>query len=444
MKRIISANWVLVVFIVFSVAQKGFAQNGVFQRIDTAQQQASIEFVQAHVFPPPVFDDKDDAMFDDIAATAGVSALASGDFGLASAISAASAKNLTPPNATTFAPTVDSALSILGLADGQGIAIADMRNMISSATGTFSLTLANPQGQASFRGALYLVAAGSTLEIESIEDSTLIDLEMGISSTITLGGVGTFTVGAGYDHSTQLWTINGNLPGGVIVNEVASGVNHFFDFTVVVPSGITVSFASTTGSPTSLAYTDADGSAQINYGLSASAWGFATPIGQDLNDGDFDADGDVDDDDFFLWLPNNGTDMGATLIEGDGDQDGDADLDDLILWLTSTTLPGIPGDFDGDNDVDGRDFLDWQRGFGILSGATAADGDANRDGIVDSEDLSIWQLTYGIAVDIPPLSNLVSVPEPSAIMLAWSLATILSLTRTHNKNSKGHSVEESK
>jgi hypothetical protein len=55
----------------------------------------------------------------------------------------------------------------------------------------------------------------------------------------------------------------------------------------------------------------------------------------------------------------------------------------------------IDGDFDADADVDGNDFLAWQIGFGIQSGATLADGDGDGDGDVDGNDFLIWQGNFG-------------------------------------------------
>ncbi|QEG36386.1 glycoside hydrolase family 5 protein [Bythopirellula goksoeyrii] len=68
-------------------------------------------------------------------------------------------------------------------------------------------------------------------------------------------------------------------------------------------------------------------------------------------------------------------------------------------------------DFDADNDVDGNDFLIWQRNY--LTGDTLAEGDANSDGLVNEVDLAIWQNQYGM---ISSTANaLETVPEPYAL-----------------------------
>jgi len=52
-------------------------------------------------------------------------------------------------------------------------------------------------------------------------------------------------------------------------------------------------------------------------------------------------------------------------MQGDFDYDGDVDDDDLSTWETNAGISGgasmTVGDADGDEDVDGADFLAWQR-----------------------------------------------------------------------------------
>jgi hypothetical protein len=66
------------------------------------------------------------------------------------------------------------------------------------------------------------------------------------------------------------------------------------------------------------------------------------------------------------------------------------------------------GDFDNDGDIDGRDFLILQRNPGLGS-------------------LSDWQSAYGGNSDLTASST--SVPEPNALVLAISLATLSSFSR---------------
>jgi hypothetical protein len=53
----------------------------------------------------------------------------------------------------------------------------------------------------------------------------------------------------------------------------------------------------------------------------------------------------------------------------------------------------LKGDFDADGDVDGDDFRAWQSGFGTPNGA--AHGDADTDGDVDGDDFLAWPSQFG-------------------------------------------------
>lgn len=55
-------------------------------------------------------------------------------------------------------------------------------------------------------------------------------------------------------------------------------------------------------------------------------------------------------------------------------------------------IPANDGDFDADGDVDGLDFLKWQRTFGSMIN-TSADDSSN--GVVDNLDLASWQEHFG-------------------------------------------------
>jgi len=94
-------------------------------------------------------------------------------------------------------------------------------------------------------------------------------------------------------------------------------------------------------------------------------------------------------------------------------------------------------DFDADGDIDGEDFLIWQRGFGITEGALNSDGDANGDGAVDSNDLALLQKGFGTVpqsqdfglawlstptLDQTPPLAIAAVPEPSTLVLALLVA----------------------
>ena len=81
-------------------------------------------------------------------------------------------------------------------------------------------------------------------------------------------------------------------------------------------------------------------------------------------------------------------------------------------WSLAASTNGTPGDFDGDGDVDGTDFLNWQRGDSPQGGTPA--------------ELIQWEANYGA----PPLAAVTAgVPEPSGILLVFSSAAVLGLSR---------------
>lgn len=80
-------------------------------------------------------------------------------------------------------------------------------------------------------------------------------------------------------------------------------------------------------------------------------------------------------------------------------------------------------DFDADGDVDGNDFLSWQKGLGTTEPGRA-DGDANNDLQVDGGDLAIWSEQFGRT----PSPEATIVPEPRSstiVFLALGVFLIL-------------------
>ena len=82
------------------------------------------------------------------------------------------------------------------------------------------------------------------------------------------------------------------------------------------------------------------------------------------------------------------------------------------IYLVSNTIP-YDADFDEDGDVDGQDFFVWQRNFGSTDGYLSV-GDANHEDVVDNTDLVIWQDQYGIQASELAAQ---SVPEPNCGLL---------------------------
>ena len=83
----------------------------------------------------------------------------------------------------------------------------------------------------------------------------------------------------------------------------------------------------------------------------------------------------------------------------------------------------ITADFDGNGFVDGGDLAIWQSGYN-----TNATADADGDGDTDGRDYLAWQRQLGSGIN--PASGAISVPEPSAIMLAF-VGTMACVTCLH-------------
>ena len=116
------------------------------------------------------------------------------------------------------------------------------------------------------------------------------------------------------------------------------------------------------------------------------------------------------------WVNGNGqideTRVTIDSIQFTGSSDAQIYLDDVFWDPTAVYVPPVPGDFDEDGDVDNDDLSLWKSGFGTPTGAAVPDGDADGDGDVDNADLMIWQRNY-----TGPLLATIPVPEPSGMLL---------------------------
>lgn len=106
---------------------------------------------------------------------------------------------------------------------------------------------------------------------------------------------------------------------------------------------------------------------------------------------------------------------------------GDATLatDYGLAWRTETLADMVNADFDNDGVVGGSDLLIFQRGFGKIVNASHADGDADGDGDVDADDLAALTAGFGGLSSVTATqfaAFLVSVPEPSSLLIAALLA----------------------
>jgi hypothetical protein len=99
-------------------------------------------------------------------------------------------------------------------------------------------------------------------------------------------------------------------------------------------------------------------------------------------------------------------------------------LEQFVTWQVTLSTPTPNGDFDANGTVDGNDFLVWQRGFGIDDGsAELTDGDADGDGSVDDADLQLWKEKFG-EVSTP---QGVAAPEPHGLSLTAVAAICVAL-----------------
>lgn len=106
---------------------------------------------------------------------------------------------------------------------------------------------------------------------------------------------------------------------------------------------------------------------------------------------------------FFRLGANQGSDYTLRVEHAGG---GNVESQDYALawWVGDTTSP-IPGDFDDDGDVDEDDLTQWKGDFGING-----DSDANGDGVSDGSDFLAWQRNYGFGVPSSPASAAVPEP----------------------------------
>ena len=82
-------------------------------------------------------------------------------------------------------------------------------------------------------------------------------------------------------------------------------------------------------------------------------------------------------------------------------------LDDAVITV------GSGADFNADGDIDGEDFLTFQRGFGLTHAADHAAGDGDGNGGVDVVDRILWESGFGSVA--PP--GVRRAPEPSGGVL---------------------------
>jgi hypothetical protein len=93
------------------------------------------------------------------------------------------------------------------------------------------------------------------------------------------------------------------------------------------------------------------------------------------------------------------------------------------FWTYTVTAELPPGDYDADLDVDTDDYHVWRAGF---TGTTELSADGNGDGIVDAADYAVWRKNLGTSITLPSqTASATSVPEPATLHLAWICGVLL-------------------
>jgi hypothetical protein len=112
-----------------------------------------------------------------------------------------------------------------------------------------------------------------------------------------------------------------------------------------------------------------------------------------------------------------------TYVEGDVDG-WIANTNSYVGFWTYTVTAELPqGDYDADLDVDMDDYGTWRTGFGGTSNLSA---DGNGNGIVDIADYVVWRRNLGQSISLPPRASFAaSVPEPVTLHLFLACAALV-------------------
>ncbi|MCI0333184.1 MAG: hypothetical protein L0228_08175 [Planctomycetes bacterium] len=99
-----------------------------------------------------------------------------------------------------------------------------------------------------------------------------------------------------------------------------------------------------------------------------------------------------------------------------------------IGFWTYTVVAELPtGDYDADLDVDLDDYAAWKRSFGSMTDLSA---DGNGDGNVDVADYVVWRKSVAAVGLVSPASGQRgAVPEPTAALMATWLAFLMRMRR---------------
>ena len=102
-----------------------------------------------------------------------------------------------------------------------------------------------------------------------------------------------------------------------------------------------------------------------------------------------------------------------------------ASQDYALAWWYGVAPPLLAGDYSGDEIVDSQDYSAWRGAFGN-SGTEDTSADGNGNGVIDAGDYVVWRKNSVVSGSG---SSLASVPEPSAICLAFVGVAVLLCAR---------------
>lgn len=304
-----------------------------------------------------------------------------------------------PIGPPVYIPTIEALSQAALVANALGLGLAPgTRNGLGNALGGF--VVAGLPAAGTFHGTLFVAAYGET-NITNGSDG----LNYQVSASIGIEGlvdndVYGYEVFADYNNEGK-WTTN-------LDEDEHEMVEIMLPFTIDVVNDNELEFSVQVGGHDSQIGVNADGSTNTQWELVAAAWGYVTPVGQDLPQGDVDGDGDVDEVDLDIIEGNIGWDAfpggagagvingPATRIRGDLNSDGDVDQDDVDIWVNSADQFIVSNDGDVNDGIYGSGELTLRE---ALSLADSGDQISFAPGISEIQ-LSNGQLTVADDVEI--------------------------------------------
>jgi hypothetical protein len=244
-------------------------------------------------------------------------AFATDNFGLAQIFLDGIAFTPTPIGEFIVAPFVNAKFGVQYFADG--VLTGASGNVFADAAGEFVFQGDPGQPEDLILHIHFFIGAnGGAIETGTANDYS--GLQLGAS-----GGGGLL----GADLIDGLWYVTGSFPGGGTISYTASSVSEhvhfevpFTDGSIILNSRVIPAQDGAIGG-----FTFDDGFVEASYGATVTAWAYVTGEGQDVQDGDFNADGVTNGVDFQLWQDDD--------PRADGDEDGDVDEDDYQMWLSN-------------------------------------------------------------------------------------------------------------